>query len=33
MGYRSDIRIVTSKEGFEKLQEFVRNHLKKNKEN
>ena len=33
MGYRSDIRIVTSKEGFEKLQEFVRNHLRKNKEN
>ena len=32
MGYRSDIRIVTSKEGFEKLSEFVKNYLKENKE-
>lgn len=28
MGYRSDIRIVTSKTGFEKLTEFVENYLK-----
>lgn len=28
MGYRSDIRIVTSKEGFEKLTEFVTEYLK-----
>lgn len=27
MGYRSDVRIVTSKEGFEKLSEFVKNYL------
>lgn len=32
MGYRSDIRIITSKEGFEKLSEFVKNYLKENKE-
>lgn len=32
MGYRSDIRIVTSKEGFEKLKEFVENYLKENQE-
>lgn len=32
MGYRSDIRIVTSKEGFEKLSEFVKNYLKENNE-
>lgn len=25
MGYRSDIRIVTTKDGFEKLKEFVKN--------
>lgn len=28
MGYRSDIRIITSKKGFEKLKEFVENYLK-----
>lgn len=28
MGYRSDVRIVTSKEGFKKLEEFVENYLK-----
>ena len=28
MGYRSDIRIVTSKDGYEKLKEFVKNYLK-----
>lgn len=28
MGYRSDIRIITSKEGFDKLKEFVENYLK-----
>lgn len=33
MGYRSDVRIVTSKEGFEKLQEFVENYLKEKKVN
>lgn len=27
MGYRSDVRIITSKEGFEKLKEFVENYL------
>ena len=27
MGYRSDVRIVTSKEGFEKLNEFVKKYL------
>ena len=27
MGYRSDIRIVTSKEGYEKLKEFVKKYL------
>lgn len=31
MGYRSDIRIVTSKEGFEKLREFVIKYLEKEK--
>lgn len=31
MGYRSDVRIVTSTEGFKKLQEFVENYLKKEK--
>lgn len=33
MGYRSDIRIVTSKDGFEKLKEFVKNYLKEHNEN
>ena len=28
MGYRSDIRIITSKDGFKKLSEFVENYLK-----
>lgn len=28
MGYRSDVRIVTSKDGYEKLKEFVANYLK-----
>jgi len=28
MGYRSDVRIVTSQEGFEKLEEFVKEYLK-----
>ena len=32
MGYRSDIRIVTSKEGYEKLKEFVTNYLKEHNE-
>lgn len=33
MGYRSDVRIVTSKKGFEKLSEFVINSLKEQKIN
>ena len=32
MGYRSDIRIITSKDGFEKLKEFVKNYLKEHNE-
>lgn len=28
MGYRSDIRIVTSKKGFDKLKEYVSDYLK-----
>lgn len=28
MGYRSDVRIVTSKNGFEELKKFVENYLK-----
>lgn len=32
MGYRSDVRIVTSKEGFEKLKEFVAEYLKEHNE-
>ena len=28
MGYRSDVRIVTSKKGFEKLKEYVEKYLK-----
>lgn len=31
MGYRSDIRIVTSKDGFEKLKEFVIKYLEEKK--
>ena len=30
MGYRSDIRIVTTKDGFEKLKEFVKKYLEEN---
>lgn len=33
MGYRSDIRIVTSVEGFKQLSEFVKNYLKEKKLN
>ena len=33
MGYRSDIRIVTSKEGFEILKDFVAEYLKEHNEN
>jgi len=32
MGYRSDIRIITSKDGFERLKEFIKGYLKDNKE-
>ena len=32
MGYRSDIRIITSKDGFETLKEFIKGYLKDNKE-
>lgn len=28
MGYRSDVRIVVTKEGYKKLEEFVENYLK-----
>ena len=28
MGYRSDVRIVTSKKGFKKLNDYVKNYLK-----
>lgn len=28
MGYRSDVRIVVSKKGYEKLEEFVKKYLK-----
>ncbi|MDO5556948.1 MAG: hypothetical protein Q4G05_01705 [Clostridia bacterium] len=31
MGYRSDVRIMTSKNGFKKLNEFVSENIKKNK--
>lgn len=31
MEYRSDVRIVTSEEGFKKLEEFVENYLKEKK--
>lgn len=30
MGYRSDVRIIVSKNGFEKLKEFVEKYLKEN---
>lgn len=30
MGYRSDVRIITSKNGFEKLKEFIDKYLKEN---
>lgn len=29
MGYRSDVRIITSKKGFEKLSDFVKKYLEK----
>ena len=32
MGYRSNIRIITSKDGYEKLKEFVTNYLKEHNE-
>lgn len=32
MGYRSEIRIITSKEGYEKLNEFVEQYLKDTEE-
>ena len=32
MGYRSDVRIVTSKQGFEKLKEYVEKYLKEHNE-
>lgn len=32
MGYRSDIRIITSKEGFEELKKFVAKYLKQHSE-
>ena len=32
MGYRSDVRIVTSKKGFEKLKEYVEKYLKEHNE-
>lgn len=31
MGYESDVRIVTSEEGFKKLKQFVENYLKEKK--
>ena len=31
MGYRSDIRILTTKDGFEKLKEFVKKYLEEKK--
>ena len=31
MGYKSDVRIIVSKNGFEKLKEFVKNYLKEKK--
>lgn len=32
MGYRSDVRIVTSRKGYEELKKFVENYLKDDKE-
>ena len=32
MGYRSDVRIITSKKGYEKLQNHVKKYLKSKKE-
>ena len=32
MGYRSDVRIITSKKGFEELNKYVKNYLSKTKE-
>ena len=32
MGYNSDIRIVTSSDGYEKLKEFVKTYLNEHKE-
>lgn len=33
MGYRSDVRIVTTIEGYKKLNEFVKNYIKNTDEN
>lgn len=32
MGYKSDVRIIASKNGFEELKKFVENYLKNHKE-
>ena len=32
MGYRSDVRIITSKKGFEELNKYVKNYLSKTNE-
>ena len=32
MGYRSDIRIITSEKGFEELKKFVTKYLKEHNE-
>lgn len=32
MGYRSDVRIITSKKGFEELNKYVKNYLSKTTE-
>lgn len=32
MGYRSDVRIITSKKGFKELNKYVKNYLSKSKE-
>lgn len=31
MGYRSDVRIITSKKGFDRLKEFVTNKIANSK--
>lgn len=31
MGYRSDVRIITSKKGFDKLKNYISEYLKENK--